>query len=53
LGVLEDIRPSGGTTTMKDDQTAETDATIPLPEGVRLAMDDIAGTMREGLWRWP
>jgi hypothetical protein len=34
---------------MKDYQTIETDATIPLPDSVRLAMDDIAGTMREGL----
>src|SRR5579875_2888885 len=34
---------------MKDCQTIETAAAIPLPEGVRLAMDDIAGTMREGL----
>jgi len=28
---------------MKDDQTTETPGAIPLPEGVRLAMDDIAG----------
>ncbi|MST31338.1 IS256 family transposase, partial [Acidimicrobiaceae bacterium USS-CC1] len=34
---------------MKDYQTTETAGAIPLPEGVRLAMDDIAGTMREGL----
>jgi hypothetical protein len=34
---------------MKDYQTIETDATIPLPGSVHLAMDDIAGTMREGL----
>jgi len=34
---------------MKDDQTTEIPGAIPLPEGLRLAMDDIAGTMREGL----
>jgi putative transposase len=34
---------------MKDYQTTEAAGAIPLPEGVRLAMDDIAGTMREGL----
>jgi len=28
---------------MKDDQTTETPGAIPLPEGVRLAMDDTAG----------
>jgi hypothetical protein len=34
---------------MKDYQSVELDATIPLQANVRLAMDDIAGTMREGL----
>ena len=34
---------------MKDYQTTETAGAIPLPDSVRLAMDDIAGTMREGL----
>jgi putative transposase len=33
----------------KDYQNDVLDATIPLPASVRLAMDDIAGTMREGL----
>jgi len=34
---------------MKDYQTDVFEATIPLPAGVRLAMDDIAATMNEGL----
>ena len=34
---------------MKDYQTIEAETTIPLPESVRVAMEDIAGTMREGL----
>jgi putative transposase len=34
---------------MKDDQTNELDAAIPLPASVTVAMADIATTMREGL----
>lgn len=34
---------------MKDCQRVELDAAIPLPDSVRVAMDDIAGTMRQGL----
>ncbi len=34
---------------MKDYQTDELDAAIPLPESVSVAMADIASTMREGL----
>ncbi len=34
---------------MKDYHTTELDTTIPLPASVRVVMDDIAATMREGL----
>ena len=34
---------------MKDYQTNELDAAIPLPASVSVAMADIAATMREGL----
>jgi len=34
---------------MKNYQTDELDAPIPLPKSVSVAMEDIAGTMREGL----
>jgi len=40
---------SKGTTIMKDYQTNELDAAIPLPASVSVAMADIASTMREGL----
>ncbi len=33
----------------KDNQTNELDAAIPVPASVRVAMDDIVSTMREGL----
>ena len=36
----------------KNYQNDALDASIPLPASVRLAMDDIAATMREGCWRW-
>lgn len=38
---------------MKDYRTIELDMTIPLPESTRLAMQDIAGTMLEGLLAMP
>jgi len=34
-------------------QTIETDAAIPRPARVRLAIDEIGGLMREGLLAWP
>ena len=40
---------SKGTTIMKDYQTEELDAAIPVPASVSVAMADIAATMREGL----
>ena len=40
---------SKGTTNMKDYQTEELDAPIPVPTSVNVAMADIAATMREGL----
>jgi putative transposase len=40
---------SKGTTMMKNYQTDELDAPIPLPVSVSVAMADIAATMREGL----
>lgn len=38
-----------GTTIEQDYQTSDLDATMPPPASVRLAIDDIAATMREGL----
>ena len=40
---------SKGTTNMKNYQTEELDAPIPVPRSVSVAMEDIAATMREGL----